>query len=169
MNFNKATKIITDELARCEASFPHLTFNYKTQYFAKNNTKVIAFFSPRKNKLAFNHKFISSAKKKFLREIARHEIGHLITAKLHPEPHVTTHGKEWRAVMHKLGSVKPRATMDFSEKSETFTTHYVMKCDCKEHMFTKNKRTRLRRGTTYKCDNCSTNIVENKPYNPFFG
>ena len=155
----KLKKTLRKELKKCRKLYPKINYTYNLKFFNSSKIRTIAYFSKKEDSLAFNLFYMKDLEKKFIKEIARHEIAHLITREVFGYS-VQIHGKEWRGVMFTLGSVKPRATMDLSKNSESLTSTFKMKCKCKTHFFTKNKRTRLRNGMTYKCNLCNKKIKE---------
>ena len=155
-------KKIKDKLKELESinkSFPKV--KYKISFNLKSK-RVMGYYRYRRNKkdvLAFNLSVAKAVGFKQFKEVVIHEYGHMITRYIYGYG-IRVHGKEWRKVMYSLGSVKPRATITFGKGSESFKTEFKMKCKCSVHLYSKNKRTRLRNGTVYRCDNCKKKIKE---------
>lgn len=154
----KIKKKIKKYLKELHTKFPNVEFDYKLKFFYSYG-KLVGYYSPSENRLAFNLSYVDKKFWKQYKEVVRHELGHFITRNRHGFG-IQTHGKEWRRIMFLLGSVKPRAKIEFGKNSDSFKTNYEMKCKCSTHMFSKNKRTRLRNGTKYKCPKCNKKIIE---------
>ena len=152
---------ILKKLKSLEKEFPEIDFNYKVDFGLRSKRVMGFYLFSRYNKdiLSFNPKKAKKVGWKMYSEVIRHELAHLITRNMYGYG-VRVHGKEWRVVAKALGSIKPRATIDFSDYSESFTTEFKMKCKCKNHYYSANKRTRLRNGTKYRCDDCGKKIKE---------
>ena len=155
----KIKKLIKKELKSCREKYPNVSKKLSIVFFNSPSISTVAYYSKLRNEIGFNLSYIKDTKKKYLIEITRHEFGHAVNRKLNGSG-VMVHGKEWRKIMFILGSIKPRATIDFSEKSESFKVFYKVKCKCSTHKFSKNKITRLRTGTKYKCEKCNSKIKE---------
>jgi len=154
-------KKIIKKLKKLEKKYPEFKFKYKVK-FNLTSKRVIGIYQYRyykKDILNFNLSICESVGFNKFKEVVIHEMGHLITRELYGYS-VDSHGKEWREVCLKLGAIKPRATISFTKNSESFKTHFKMNCKCKTHLFTKNKRTRLRNGTVYRCNSCHKKIKE---------
>ena len=155
-------KKIKQKLRKLEKEFPHIKFKYKVK-FTLISKRIIGTYQYRyykKNILNFNYNIAQKVGYKRFKEVIIHELGHFITRELYGY-NVSAHGKEWRTICIKMGAIKPRATISFLKNSESFQTHFKMKCKCKnKHLYTQNKRTRLRNGTIYRCNSCKKKIRE---------
>jgi len=153
-------KKIKKILKKLKKIYPNIDNKFGLRFYEQDNNTV-AFFHRSSVCIHINLKFLKNVKMSKFKEVVIHEYAHYVISKLHQPYRIRqVHGKEWREVMFKLGSVKPRRTIDFSNSSHSFTTHFDVKCSCSTHKFTKNKLTRLRKGSVYICPSCKTKIVE---------
>jgi len=90
-----------------------------------------------------------------------HEVAHFLTDVLYGLRNVRPHGREWQAVMHKLGA-EPTVTCRYDltgvplRRQQRFSYH----CACSTHAVSTVRHNRVQRGVgKYVCRQCRTPLV----------
>jgi len=136
-------------------------FNYKYTYkvsFNLKSSRIMGQYDGSEDILYFNIDVAMNAGYERYEEVIVHEFGHLI-ARYKYAFTINPHRKEWRSIMKKLKAKRIAATIDLSEYVDGRTK---VKCKCQSYYFTKNRLTRLRNGTKYRCQSCGKKIKEIK-------
>lgn len=104
--------------------------------------------------------FLLQSDVKEMRDTLIHEVAHAIVA-MQNTVRVKPHGREWKAVMRKLGG-NPSATAATGLLNEyrLAKAKYVVKCGCTEHSVGKKRYEKVKGGYTgLKCNKCGESVV----------
>ena len=115
-------------------------------------------------RIEINEDLLERHPEAMLHETIAHELAHLITQYVHGQK-ATAHGGEWQHIMRNWFSVEPERThrFDMSGLAVRRQRRFSYRCSCQVHELTAVRHKRARRGTEYRCVNCTgpLQFVEN--------
>lgn len=135
-------------------NIPQIKINFK------NLGRTAGHAFQRTNVLEFNTILLKENADKFIERTVPHEVAHLITAWIFPLAK-KPHGKEWKSVMKMLGVKDSTRCHDFDVTNSTLRKverKFKYQCKCQIHMMTAITNNRLKRGLTYYCKKCRTQL-----------
>lgn len=103
----------------------------------------------RQKLIKLSHSYFDNISIEEQRNTVIHETCHIIAHHLFPQQKIMPHGKEWKRCMRNAGLAAKR-THNFE-----IAKGVQVKCNCGERTITKNKATRMRNGTQYRCSKCN--------------
>lgn len=118
---------------------------------------------PFRNLLQFNLKMMDLYEEVFCSQTIPHEVAHLVVHKICP--FAKSHGKEWRAVMQRLGLVPLRCHDYKIPITREDPRKFIYSCDCGDRGFTAIRHRRSMRapeGSGYRCLICHKILVFNE-------
>ncbi|TYL47863.1 SprT-like domain-containing protein [Marinomonas sp. IMCC 4694] len=139
---------------RCADTFFGHKFALATCNF-KLKGKAAGMAYLQKNELRFNRFMYEQTPTVFLNTVIPHEVAHLVVFQIYGLS-VKPHGKEWQAVMLKVYGLKPDRTHTFEVPPQKNVFGY--RCSCKEHLFSKHRHTKAKKGVEYMCKNCRSSL-----------
>ena len=132
-------------------------FDFPTILFKKRG-KVAGIANHVTNTLNFNMVLLTENTDHFLKTTVPHEWSHLIARELCLH-RIQPHGREWKAVMIKLGASPNRCHSYNTANSTVYEkTKYVYICSCQKHAVGPVRHKKLQKGVRYTCNRCKGNL-----------
>jgi predicted SprT family Zn-dependent metalloprotease len=94
---------------------------------------------------------------KDIKTILLHEFAHYITYRIYRDK-INSHGREWRMVMKALGAKEISSKTNIASKIKRKDSDVKVKCKCSTHYISKNRYTRMKNGTKYRCKKCNKKL-----------
>lgn len=114
-----------------------------------------------KYRVTINPAYLKDYTEDMVNNTAPHEVAHLITRIVYPNAK-QHHGPEWKYVMRQLG-VRPDPYHNYDitlSKKTRKRKVYLYECKCHVHKVTSTIHQKIRRGGTFSCKRCKTEITE---------
>ena len=147
------------ELAKSDFNIKKKKIKKLTLSFDFSSIRILGQYV-HEDKLIYLNKKIAELNPEKFKSVLVHEFAHFITTHLFPE--AQPHGKEWKAVMIKLGEKKPSARDSFfsEEVKEAYKSSFlIFKCKCQEHSLSKRRANKiLRKEIKYSCSKCGSSL-----------
>ena len=113
--------------------------------------------------IRYNRTLLEENERDFIDQTVPHEVAHVVARTIHGG-RIRPHGPEWQSIMVTLGANPSRChNYDTSRSIGRRVTRYPYHCDCREHMITRIRENRIRRGQKYHCRACGRQLQPGKP------
>lgn len=150
-------------LKRCELLFDRPFKTIDIRFDLRGRTSGMYVMKHRQRYLRFNPFIFAKYFEDSLASTVPHEVAHYVADVLFGFKNIQPHGKEWKAIMCKLGA-EPKVTGDYDLSGITVKRqrrfHY--NCACMEHQLTTVRHNKiLRQKAQYFCRKCGEGLVEN--------
>jgi SprT protein len=147
---DKINQVYAQAQEHYSTSFPLPTIEFSEQL---TSTAGKAYFG--RNHIKLSTKLLKLNGEAFVNDTPGHEAAHLISFKLYGRQG-TGHGARWSSVMRAIGQTPTRChSLITPEKTNTVSAS----CSCTTHQISTIRANRMRRGMTYVCRNCKTQLT----------
>lgn len=154
------------ERALHDSSFSDIDFVFDgiSIEWEMKNTRYIACANYHKGYIKLNYNYWQHLTDQERYDVTIHEMAHIITTYYFDSygKSVSSHGKEWKNCMRKLGVKNPKATTKIKNINAYFEirgNRVPAYCCCEEpHMISKTKYNRILKGEVYICKTCKQNL-----------
>jgi len=149
-----------DLLRQCQQHFGQTFRPIDIHFDLRGRTSGMYVVKNRQRYLRFNAFIFSKYFEDSLATTVPHEVAHYVADILFGLRNILPHGKEWQAVMHKLG-VEPRVTgnYDLAGIPVKQQRRFAYNCDCMTHQLTTVRHNKISRGKAqYFCKKCGDRL-----------
>lgn len=147
---------VAHTLQQSEQHFNHTFKPIEIRFDLRGQVSGMYVVTRRQRYLRFNPFIFSKYFEDNLASTVPHEVAHYVSDVLFGLKNIRPHGKEWQAIMHKLGA-EPRVRGDYDlsgipvKRQRRFT--YI--CDCMSHQITTVRHNKITAGKAhYFCKKC---------------
>ncbi len=149
-----------DLLRQCTQHFDHDFKPIEIRFDLRGRTSGMYVLKNRQRYLRFNPFIFAKYFEDSMATTVPHEVAHYVADMLFGFKNILPHGKEWQAIMGKLG-VEPRVTgnYDLSGIAVKRQRRFTYVCECMSHELTAVRHNRISRGKAqYFCRKCGDRL-----------
>jgi SprT protein len=147
---------VAELLRQCQLHFNKTFRSIEIRFDLRGRTSGMYVVKSRQQYIRFNPFIFSKYFEDSLASTVTHEVAHYVADVLFGFKNIRPHGKEWQAIMYKLGA-EPKVTGDYDlsgipvKRQHRFT--YA--CDCMTHQLTTTRHNRItQEKARYFCRKC---------------